>query len=76
MKCYNIGCTKEYLSDKNGDKNCMHHPGRYDFGSELGMWPEGWTCCRKEWDAPPCTLGHHRGHPKAAFIKYCINHGE
>lgn len=76
MKCYNIGCTKDYLSDKNADKNCMHHPGRYDFGSELGMWPEGWTCCRKEWDAPPCTLGFHRGHPKQAFIKYCINHGE
>ena len=76
MKCYNVGCTKEYLSDKNTDKNCMHHPGRFDFGSELGMWPEGWTCCRKEWDAPPCTLGYHRGHPKAAFIKYCINHGE
>ena len=54
MKCCNIGCTKDYLSDKNTDKNCLNHPGKYDFGSELGMWPAGWTCCRKEWDAPPC----------------------
>ena len=28
MKCSNIGCTKEYLSDKNTDKNCLNHPGK------------------------------------------------
>lgn len=51
MKCQNWGCDKEYMADRNDKKDCNHHHGRFEFGSEQGLWPEGWTCCRKEWDS-------------------------
>jgi hypothetical protein len=76
MKCSNWGCDQDYLSDRNDKKNCKHHPGRFEFGSEQGLWPEGWTCCRREWDAEGCTFGVHRGYPKNNLIKFCLNHGE
>lgn len=76
MKCQNWGCDKEYMADRNDKKECLHHPGRFEFGSEQGLWPEGWTCCRKEWDAQGCAMGNHRGYNKYAQVKFCLNHGE
>lgn len=76
MKCYNWGCDKDYQSDRNDKKVCVHHPGRFEFGSERGLWPEGWTCCRAEWDSKGCTVDVHRGQPKAYQVKQCLNHGE
>lgn len=46
MKCINWGCDMEYMGDRNNRKECKHHPGRFEFASEQGLWPEGWTCCR------------------------------
>ena len=51
MICTNWGCKKEYMADRNEYKVCQHHPGRFEFGSEQGLWGEGWTCCRQEWDS-------------------------
>lgn len=76
MICTNWGCSKTFQSDRNDKKVCVYHPGRFEFGSEHGLWPEGWTCCRGEWDAPGCTTDVHRGQPKASQAKFCINHGE
>lgn len=74
--CTNWGCGKDFEFDRNDPKACQHHPGRYEFGSEQGLWPEGWSCCRRAWDDMGCALGPHKGHPKTAQIKFCINHGE
>ncbi len=76
MKCSNWGCDGEYMADRNDKMVCKHHPGRFEFGSEQGLWPEGWTCCRAEWESPGCALGIHRGYPKHAQLKFCLNHGE
>ena len=46
MICTNWGCTKDFYADRNDKKVCVHHPGRFEFGSEHGLWGEGWTCCR------------------------------
>ena len=64
------------MQDRNDKHVCLHHPGRFEFGSEQGLWPEGWTCCRGQWESNGCTLGVHRGQPKNEQIKLCINHGE
>jgi hypothetical protein len=61
MKCTNWGCDKDFSYDRNDKKVCTHHPGRFEFGSEHGLWPEGWTCCRNEWDSPGCTVDVHKG---------------
>lgn len=76
MICTNWGCTKEYFVDRNDKKVCLHHPGKFEFGSEHGLWGEGWTCCRQPWDAQGCTYGVHRGQRKNRQIKFCLNHGE
>jgi hypothetical protein len=34
MKCTNWGCNKEFMGDRNDKKVCLHHPGRFEFGSE------------------------------------------
>ena len=76
MTCKNWGCGKDYNEDKNEKYSCLHHPGRYQFGSRHGLWPESWTCCRAEWDSLGCRKGFHRGVPKEEFTRLCINHGE
>ena len=75
-KCCNWGCDQSYEPDRNDHKKCLHHPGRFEFGSEQGLWPEGWTCCRKAWDEEGCTYGNHRGYPVGSQLKFCIAHGE
>ena len=42
----------------------------------MGLWPESWTCCRAPWDTPGCWKGRHKGTPKDAPSKFCVNHGE
>jgi hypothetical protein len=76
MVCKNWACGQEYNEDKNEKYSCAHHPGVYQFGSRHGLWPESWTCCRAEWEAPGCRRGFHRGVPKENATKLCINHGE
>ena len=51
MKCTNWGCNANYQADRNDKKVCTHHSGRFEFGSEHGLWAEGWTCCRAPWDS-------------------------
>jgi hypothetical protein len=74
--CVNWGCGKDFEADRNDVGACVHHSGRYEFGSEHGLWPEGWTCCRGAWDEMGCSAGKHKGYPKSAQIKFCINHGK
>lgn len=76
MICKNWGCDTEFESDVNEKNSCTYHPGKYQFGSLNGLWPESWTCCRGDWFATGCRRGFHRGTPKAAPIRHCINHGE
>jgi hypothetical protein len=76
FRCMNWGCDKDYMAERNDQKNCKHHPGRFEFGSENGLWPEGWTCCRREWGEDGCTSDVHRGYPKDSQIRMCINHGD
>jgi hypothetical protein len=75
MICHNWGCDQEFFSDRNEKKECRHHPGAWQFGSEQGLWPAGWTCCRKQWDEEGCAFNLHRGYPKNADVKMCLNHG-
>lgn len=76
MVCTNWGCGQEYKEDKNEKGACLHHPGQYQFGSLMGLWPESWTCCRGEWSADGCRKGKHRGTNKDEPIRHCVNHGE
>jgi len=76
MTCKNWGCGRDYNEEKNEKYSCQHHPGVYQFGSRHGLWPESWTCCRKEWDSMGCRKGFHRGVQKEFFTRLCINHGE
>jgi len=76
MRCKNWGCGQEYQEDKNDKHSCRHHPGKYQFGSRHGLWPESWTCCRAEWDSLGCRKGFHKGVPATEFVRLCINHGE
>ena len=72
------------------DEICRFHPGSYEFGSVhvrlypcffsfslniKGLWPKGWTCCQKEWNAGGCKIGKHKGIPASKNFKLCINHG-
>ncbi len=66
LLCSNWGCADEYTGDRNNKNACLHHPGRFEFGSERALWPDGWSCCRKPWDEPGCRKGYHRGCPKDA----------
>ena len=76
MICKNWGWGREYQEDKNDKHSCTHHPGKYQFGSINGYWPESWTWCRAEWESLGCRKGFHRGVPKEEFTRLCINHGE
>lgn len=81
MFCTNWGCGQPFVEDPNQDKSlikkdCKHHPGVYQFGSEKGLWPESWTCCRQEWFEEGCRYGIHRGVAKDYPVKFCINHGD
>ena len=51
MKCTNWGCSSNYQADRNDKKVCKYHSGKFEFGSEHGLWAEGWTCCRGSWDS-------------------------
>jgi len=62
--CTNWGCGKDFEADRNDPKACCHHSGRFEFGSEHGLWPEGWSCCRRAWDELGCALGKHVGQPR------------
>ncbi|CAD8086496.1 unnamed protein product [Paramecium sonneborni] len=75
--CKNWGCGQpfKYDSTPNGIKTCKHHPGRYEFGSKHGLWPECWTCCGKKWEAEGCRLAYHKGVPEKDFYNICINVG-
>ncbi|CAK81396.1 unnamed protein product (macronuclear) [Paramecium tetraurelia] len=75
--CKNWGCGQPYKFDAtpNGIKTCKHHPGRYEFGSKHGLWPECWTCCGKKWEAEGCKLEYHKGVPEKDFYNICINVG-
>ena len=76
MKCTNWGCDANYQADRNNKKICRHHSGRFEFGSEHGLWAEGWTCCRGTWDSQGCTIDVHRGQPRNRQLRFCINHGQ
>ncbi len=76
MRCTNWGCESEFQFDRNTKKECRFHPGRFEFGSEQGLWQEGWTCCRSGWEEPGCSSDNHKGYPVSAQQKACINHGE
>lgn len=76
MKCANWGCDRTFFGDRNTKKECQYHWGKFEFGSERGLWPGGWTCCRSAYDEPGCRFGIHRGFPITSQIKQCINHGE
>ena len=76
MVCTNWGCGKDFIEDRNEKYSCQHHPGRFGFASVQGLWNEGWSCCRQDWDEAGCRKGYHKGHPKDHPIKLCINHGE
>lgn len=79
MICKNWGCDKEYKYDdnpNNSKKSCQYHPGAFEFGSINGLWPEQWTCCRREWQSSGCKIGTHKGIPKARLTRFCLNHGE
>ncbi|CAD8068820.1 unnamed protein product [Paramecium primaurelia] len=75
--CKNWGCGQSYKYDStpNGIKTCKHHPGRYEFGSKHGLWPECWTCCGKKWEAEGCKLEYHKGVPEKDYYNICINVG-
>jgi len=77
MYCLNWACvSKQYTYGKNDRRSCRHHPGRWEFGSVHGLWPENWTCCRRNWEEEGCTIGPHRGIPYSQFPRLCINHGQ
>jgi hypothetical protein len=76
MVCKHWACGSEFNEEKNEKNSCTYHPGVYQFGSRNGLWPESWTCCRKEWTEMGCRRGFHRGEPKETILKLCINHGE
>ncbi|OMJ77941.1 hypothetical protein SteCoe_22380 [Stentor coeruleus] len=77
MFCRNWGCLKKlYLYGKNHKKACLYHPGRWEFGSVHGLWPENWTCCRGSWESQGCTHGFHNGVINQQVMKKCINRGE
>lgn len=76
LVCINWGCGTEYVRGKPDPHECLHHPGKFDFGSRKGLWREGWTCCRGPWKSPGCTKGFHKPVIKSQQIFYCINHGE
>ncbi|CAD8071067.1 unnamed protein product [Paramecium primaurelia] len=75
--CKNWGCGQPYKYDStpNGIKTCKHHPGRYEFGSKHGLWPECWTCCGRKWEAEGCRLEYHKGVPEKDYYNICINVG-
>jgi len=78
MVCKNWGCGQNYKYDENPlakQDKCVYHPGRYEFGSIHGLWPESWTCCRGQWAARGCKRSNHRGVPASKNYKLCINHG-
>lgn len=76
MICTNWGCGNPFTIGENTSGSCIYHPGRYEFGSFHGLWPEGWTCCRGEWSSEGCRIGPHRGVMKDKQIGYCLNHGD
>ena len=77
MYCLNWACvSKQYVYGKNEKHGCRHHPGRWEFGSVHGLWPENWTCCRRAWDEEGCQVGPHRGIPFNQLPRLCINHGQ
>lgn len=78
MVCKNWGCGKNFKFDENPlskQDKCVHHPGRYEFGSIHGLWPESWTCCRGNWTARGCKRSGHKGVPISKDYKLCVNHG-
>lgn len=76
LVCTHYGCGKPYSRDKNKRKECVYHPGKFEFGSIRGYWPEGWSCCMQPWDSSGCTKGYHSGVPEDKQVFLCINHGE
>lgn len=79
MVCKNWACGKSYKFDENPlsqQDQCVYHPGRYEFGSIHGLWPESWTCCRGVWSSKGCKRGKHRGVPQSKNFHLCVNHGQ
>eukprot|EP00831_Metopus_contortus_P060523 TRINITY_DN5242_c0_g2_i1.p1 TRINITY_DN5242_c0_g2~~TRINITY_DN5242_c0_g2_i1.p1 ORF type:complete len:1020 (+),score=217.71 TRINITY_DN5242_c0_g2_i1:183-3242(+) len=74
--CSHWGCGATFINKENGKKVCTYHPGKFEFGSLKGWWPEGWSCCRKSWESLGCTVGTHVGVPVEEQVFLCINHGE
>lgn len=76
MCCLNWTCGKQYKFGKNKKNCCRYHPGRWEFGSIHGLWPENWTCCRRVWNEPGCARGRHKGLPYNHMPRKCVNRGE
>lgn len=77
MFCRNWGCLKKtYQYSKNHKRACRYHPGKWEFGSVHGLWPENWTCCRGTWETQGCTYGFHNGVVNSQVMKKCINRGQ
>ncbi len=74
--CSHWGCGLSFNEKSNTTKACHYHWGHYEFGSVHGWWPEGWTCCRRHWEAEGCRYGKHEGVPAQEQMFLCINHGE
>ena len=70
------GCGETFTGNTNKEKHCRFHPGRFEFGSVKGWWPEGWSCCREPWESLGCTAGFHGGIPASEQTFLCINYGE
>jgi len=74
--CTHWGCGAPYIEKENKGPVCTYHPGKFEFGSVKGWWPEGWSCCRGPWESLGCTKGKHCGVPIEDQVFLCINHGE
>lgn len=74
--CKHWACGARYTFDSMSEPVCQHHPGRYEFGSVHGLWPEGWTCCRAAWEGPGCKKGKHDPVSVSNYYHLCLNHGD
>lgn len=74
--CLHWACGLTYQEKDNHKPTCRYHPGKFEFGSIKGWWPEGWSCCRRAWESEGCQLGLHSGVITDEQILFCINHGE
>lgn len=74
--CLHWGCGATFKEKDNKKNECCYHPGKFEFGSVKGWWPEGWSCCRASWETLGCVKGKHAGVPIDEQVFLCVNHGQ